>query len=241
MFSLSRKAVTWIVGVTVFSVLISAGITYLWYELDSNITRFDTLAVAIAIPMICAPISTYLGMKSRQKIERLAQENERIANTDALTALANRRAFFRHVSIRYENRSGSTHPVAFIVCDIDNFKTFNDQFGHATGDAVLVHVANLIQSVLPERAFVARIGGEEFAIRYDCRAEDAYPDQIASALVKTISDTPLLLDNTTHRVTLSVGIYVATNHTSPETALSRADKAMYEAKSKGRNQFFRAA
>ena len=241
MFSLSRKAVTWVVGVTVFSVLISAGITFLWYELDSNVTRFDVLAVAITIPMICAPISTYLGMKSREKIERLAQENERIANTDALTSLANRRAFFHHISLCYENRSSSTHPVAFIICDVDNFKVFNDQYGHATGDAVLIHVAKLIQSTLPERAFLARIGGEEFAIRCDCRVEDANLDQIASSLVKTVSETPFLLGDSTHTVTISVGVFIGTNHSPPETALSFADKAMYEAKSKGRNQFFRAA
>jgi diguanylate cyclase (GGDEF)-like protein len=180
-------------------------------------------------------------MKSREKIEQLARENERLANTDALTGLANRRAFFHHLATQFEERVAAEHPVTFIICDVDNFKLFNDSFGHATGDAVLSHVAVVIEQVLPRRAFTARIGGEEFAIRYDSRCEDSDPDDVAQRLVKAVADTPLILNGAEHRITLSVGAFVGSNHTSPEQALSSADQAMYAAKSNGRNQFVRAA
>jgi len=241
MFDLSTKALTWIVGVTAFSALISAAITFAWYELDSDVTRIDVIRVALFIPMICAPLCTYLGIRSREKIERLAIENERLANTDALTGLANRRAFFDHLAKRYEERSEAEHPITYIVCDVDNFKRFNDAFGHAIGDAVLVHIAALIEQVLPQRAFVARIGGEEFAIRYDSRARDAEIIADVDRMVDTIATTPLMLNGSAHNVTVSIGIFVGTNHTLPERALASADKAMYQAKSNGRNQFVRAA
>lgn len=238
---LSKTALFWIIGVTLFSTLLSAGITQLWYALDTDVTRFDVLSVAILIPMICAPICTFFGMKSRQKIEALAAENERLANTDALTGLPNRRAFFSHIHAQHTAPQDTPHPVTYIVCDIDRFKHFNDRFGHATGDAVLVHVAALISKALPRRAFVARIGGEEFAIRFDSRTGEADVDQIADHLVDSIAGQPLLLNGTIHTVTLSVGVFVSDTVAPPDRALSKADKAMYAAKSNGRNQFVRAA
>lgn len=241
MFGLSKTAFLWIIGVTMFSTLLSAGITQLWYQLDSQVTHLDVLSVAILIPMICAPVCTFLGMKSRQKIEALAAENERLAHTDVLTGLPNRRAFFSHIEDQHAIGQNRPHPVTFIVCDIDRFKHFNDRFGHATGDAVLVHVARLIGEALPARAFVARIGGEEFAIRFDSRNDETDVDQIADHLVDSIAGQPLLLNGAVHNVTLSVGVCVSDTATPPDRALFKADQAMYAAKSNGRNQFVRAA
>ena len=241
MFGLTKRSVFWIIGVTLFSTLVSAGITQLWYAVDSNVTRTDVLMVAIMIPMICAPICTYLGMKSRQKIVQLAQENERIANTDALTGLANRRAFFNHIEAAHTTDSVAPHAVTYLVCDVDNFKHFNDRHGHAVGDDVLVHVARLIKQAMPDRAYVARIGGEEFAIRIDCRADDCDANWLADRVVDGVSSEPLLRDGALLHVTLSVGVYVGTNQTAPARALFAADKAMYEAKANGRNQFVLAA
>ena len=148
-------------GITLLSVCLSVGLTALWYELDTKVTREDILLVAILIPMICAPLCTYIGMKSRLKMEALALENARIANTDALTGLSNRRAFFDRVKSLSQAPDEPPGPVTYFVCDIDHFKHFNDQHGHATGDAVLSHVAKLIREALPQRALIARIGGEE--------------------------------------------------------------------------------
>ena len=241
MRGLTKRSMIWIVAVTLFSTVVSAGITQLWYVIDSDVTRMDVLAVAIVIPMICAPICTYFGMKSRQKIIQLAKENERIANTDALTGLANRRAFFNHIKTAHAPDSHASHAVTYLVCDVDNFKHFNDRHGHAAGDDVLVHVARLIQDVMPDRAFIARIGGEEFAIRLDCRTDDCDANWLADRLVDGVASQPLIREGALLNVTLSVGVYIATHEDAPERALSAADKAMYEAKSNGRNQFVLAA
>lgn len=228
-------------GITLLSVCLSAGFTILWYEIDANVTREDIVFVAMVIPMICAPLCTYIGMKSRLKMEALALENERIANTDALTGLSNRRAFFNHIEALHESPQEPAGPVTYFICDVDHFKHFNDQHGHATGDAVLAHVAALIREALPARAYIARIGGEEFAIRLNNRMDKADANVLADRLVDRISSQPLLLDGQSHSVTLSIGLFVGDQHTPPAHALKAADQAMYEAKANGRNQYVRAA
>ena len=228
-------------GITLLSVCLSAGFTTLWYEIDSNVTRQDILLVAILIPMICAPLCTYLGMKSRLKVEALAIENARIANTDALTGLLNRRAFFQEIQTLFETPQKPAGPVTYFVCDIDHFKQFNDQHGHATGDAVLAHVAKLIREALPQRALIARIGGEEFAIRLNNRAGMSDANFFANRLIDKVASEPLMLEGQRHTVTLSVGVFVGDQYTSPTQALKAADHAMYDAKADGRNRYVRAA
>ncbi|MEO0452049.1 MAG: GGDEF domain-containing protein [Pseudomonadota bacterium] len=229
------------IGLTLISVTLSAGFMLLWYELDSNVTREDILTVAVLIPMICAPLCTYIGMKSRLKMDALALENKRMAETDPLTGLANRRAFFDHLAAEHVASETEHHPVAHIVCDVDNFKHFNDQHGHATGDAVLVHVAQLIHDALPQRAFVARIGGEEFAAHLNCRADEDEADLLAEHLVDHVANHPLALNGARLPVTISVGVFVGNNHLPPARALKAADEAMYAAKANGRNQYVLAA
>lgn len=228
-------------GITLLSVCLSAGFTALWYEIDTKVTREDILLVAILVPMICAPLCTYIGMKSRLKMEALALENARIANTDALTGLSNRRAFFDRVQSLSQAQDEPPGPVTYFVCDIDHFKHFNDQHGHATGDAVLSHVAKLIREALPQRALIARIGGEEFAIRLNHRMGQCDANDFADRLIDRVARQPLLLDGHRHSVTLSVGVFVGDQHTPPARALKAADDAMYAAKANGRNQFVRAA
>lgn len=228
-------------GITLLSVCLSAGFTSLWYEIDSNVTREDIFFVAILIPMICAPLCTYIGMKSRLKMEALALENERIANTDALTGLSNRRAFFEKIQSLFETQQEPTGPVTYFVCDIDHFKHFNDHHGHATGDAVLAHVAGRIRQALPGRALIARIGGEEFAIRLNNRTGTSDATVFADRLVDRVASEPLILDGQSLTVTLSVGVFVGDHQTPPMQALKAADEAMYAAKANGRNQYVRAA
>ena len=228
-------------GITLLSVCLSAGLTSLWYEIDANVTRQDILLVAILIPMICAPLCTYIGMKSRLKMEALALENARIANTDALTGLSNRRAFFDEIQTLSQTSQETPGPVTYFVCDIDHFKHFNDQHGHATGDAVLSHVARLIRGALPQRALIARIGGEEFAIRLNHRKGQSDANVFADRLIYRVASEPLILDGHCHTVTLSVGVFVGDQYTPAVQALKAADQAMYAAKANGRNRYVRAA
>ena len=199
-------------GSTLLSVCLSAGITSLWYEMDSNVTRGDILFVAILIPMICAPLCTYFGMKSRLKMEALALENERIANTDALTGLSNRRAFFDKIQALFETPQEPAGRVTYFVCDIDHFKPFNAQHGHASGDAVLNN-----------------------------RTDRSDASIFADRLVDRVAREPLIVDGHRLAVTLSVGVFVGDELTPPVQALKAADEAMYAAKANGRNQYVWAA
>lgn len=99
----------------------------------------------------------------RDKTERLGQtleELERLANTDSLTGLANRAALDR----AYENTPDADSPVAFVQIDLDRFKPINDVFGHAAGDHVLRLVADTLRELVDKGDFIARIGGDEFAV-----------------------------------------------------------------------------
>ena len=237
---LTRYAVLLSLAVTVFSVFVSVAFTSLWFELDTDVTRTDVLTVATVIPLFCGPICTLYGVRGRQRIQELASENERLAYTDMLTGLPNRRAFFTQIATPVMTAPGALQSVAFIVCDIDNFKAFNDEYGHNVGDQVLVHIANLIKTALPESATVARLGGEEFVVFCsDTAAVDV--DAVAANLVETVAATPLSFEGHLFNVTMSVGVSVSMASGDPARAIRDADRAMYEAKSKGRNQFVRAA
>lgn len=237
---LTRHTVLRTLCITIPCVLASAMITMLWFELNGGISRLDALIVSTLIPLISAPVCTLIGVRARQKIQEMAGENERLANTDVLTGLANRRAFFTQIAKPHLGPVTETDTVAFILCDIDSFKAFNDQHGHETGDHVLKHVAGLIQSTLPSNAGVARLGGEEFVV-YVKQADRMDIDGLAAKLISTVAATPLKHDGQYHAVTMSVGLHVTTSDADPDRALRNADRAMYSAKANGRNQFVRAA
>lgn len=237
---LTRYAILLSLGITGFSVLVSVSITLLWFGVDSDVSRSDVLFVATLIPLICGPVCTLYGVRGRQRIQELASENERLANTDMLTGLANRRAFFTQIAKPDPRAGASTGKVAYILCDIDSFKTFNDRHGHEAGDEALKHVANVLKSALPENAYLARLGGEEFVV-YVSKAHQLDVDALAARLISTVADTPLAYDGKEFNVTMSVGLHVTTTDADPDHALRNADRAMYAAKANGRNQFVRAA
>ncbi|MDZ7600592.1 MAG: DUF1883 domain-containing protein [Hoeflea sp.] len=162
---------------------------------------------------------------------------KQIANTDMLTGLANRRAFDARMGDIYRDpqRRAAT---ALILADVDNFKTFNDTFGHAIGDTVLRTVAETIRATLPHNAFPARTGGEEFAII----VEDVRPEQaieIAEAARRAIEAT-LFLDTPTGtdcgKVTISLGLCMADQARTAADLYHGADLALYASKKAGRNR-----
>ena len=237
---LTRHAVLLTLGITLSCVVASGSVTMLWYELNGGISRLDTLIVSTMIPFTLGPICTLIGVRGRQKIQEMALENERLANTDALTGLANRRAFFTQIATPPRDQDGGAETVAFILCDIDSFKSFNDLHGHDVGDHVLKHVAHLIQSSLPSNAAIARLGGEEFVVRV-ADADRLDLDSLAATLIAKVAETPLRYENKRFKVTMSVGLHITTADADPDRALRHADRAMYSAKANGRNQFVRAA
>lgn len=165
----------------------------------------------------------------------------RMASIDPLTGLHNRRFALQRMSEIAEAAVATRRPFAVMVLDLDRFKQVNDRFGHAAGDAVLQSAADRIRAALRDGDLVARIGGEEFVVaRPDCDLDDARG--LAERLRCKIGGRPFRLPNGGGMldVTLSIGVAMGGLPDRPGTAaalaMERADKALFAAKTEGRNQ-----
>jgi diguanylate cyclase (GGDEF)-like protein len=157
---------------------------------------------------------------------------ERQAQTDALTGLANRRGFGEALA-RAAAGHGEPMPVALLVIDIDHFKRVNDHHGHATGDAILRHVAAHVARVAGSGAIVARYGGEEFVValrNHDLMRAGTIGERIRVSMDVTFDTEPALPG-----VTVSIGVAAGFSD-EIETILADADCALYRAKNEGRNK-----
>ena len=165
---------------------------------------------------------------------------------DPLTGLYNRRYAMPYLKRLIERSAGNRTPFAVIIGDMDYFKRINDQYGHASGDAVLVEAAKRLRHAVRGTDVVARIGGEEFLIAMPATCVNAAHD-IAARICTTISGTPFAIPGAPKPVsaTISLGLALGqdnaqTNARAPERVdalLDRADKALYGAKLQGRNRF----
>ncbi len=184
-------------------------------------------------------LATHEDVTERRRAEA---EIVHLARHDPLTGLANRAEFNARLdgACRRLKRSGGT--VTVMMVDLDKFKSVNDTFGHPAGDQLLVEVGRRLRSTVRETDLVARLGGDEFAVIQEGGA-DPHEGAIALALriISAIS-MPFDLNGNAASLGISIGIVLAPEHeTDPEGLLKRADLALYDAKSNGRNdyRFFR--
>jgi diguanylate cyclase (GGDEF)-like protein len=178
-------------------------------------------------------------------LERLAAERddlktkleaaEQLADRDALAPALNRRAFLRELHRTMSEVERYKTPAAVLYVDLDGFKALNDEYGHAAGDAVLRHVALLLSDSVRESDVVGRLGGDEFGIILNrAAAEEARAK--AQTLHDKINSSAILHAGVAHRVRASVGVHPIAMVEDPETALARADEAMYADKHARRAQ-----
>jgi diguanylate cyclase (GGDEF)-like protein len=132
---------------------------------------------------------------------QLQQELDGLARRDALTGLANRRAFLE-VAHEWTSRG---EPVAVAVADLDRFKAANDSFGHHTGDAILKEVSARMTGLAPSAICIARLGGDEFALLFDGRMAEARIAAELAAVRKSVA-MPNIAGNTPVTVSLSMGL-----------------------------------
>jgi len=172
-----------------------------------------------------------------QQVRLELDEYKRIANTDSLTRLANRRAFDDKLASMYDTTMGLQFS-ALVLLDVDNFKRINDTFGHPVGDKILASVASVIRSNIRKDGFVARSGGEEFAIILESSSQEevqAACERIRTALEKTpFRNSKSGIDY--GQVTMSIGYSLASQAQNPGELYARADTALYYAKETGRNR-----
>jgi diguanylate cyclase (GGDEF)-like protein len=161
---------------------------------------------------------------------------QRIAVTDVLTGIYNRRGLFEAGQREIKRAYRFERPLAAIMLDIDHFKQINDAYSHAIGDQVLQSLAKLCRANLREIDILGRYGGEEFAILLpEANCVDA--NQVAERLCQLIARTPILTEVGPIHITVSMGV-TCTECEATDLAilLDRADTAMYTAKRAGRNR-----
>lgn len=159
---------------------------------------------------------------------------QREAQVDQLTGLKNRRGFYEYYAERIENTE-STKPVGVVICDIDYFKLVNDTYGHNAGDAVLIHVADILQSSLDSGDEVVRWGGEEFVFlleNKDLEDTAAFAERVRKQIEASTCDYAELQIN----VTMSFGVEELNRERTSDENIKRADDKLYIAKESGRNR-----
>lgn len=155
-----------------------------------------------------------------------------LAQTDPLTKLANRRTFDERLAQETERAHRHTRALSVVLVDVDHFKVINDRFGHATGDKVLVHLADNLRAVMRSGDQLARIGGDELAmILPDCRSPKA-----ALVIRRMLAEVEGKSMAQRHGVTLSAGVAGLAAELTADDLLRCADQALYRAKDGGRNQ-----
>ena len=165
----------------------------------------------------------------------IQEELERLATTDTLTGLLNRRSIFETANKEIRRAIRYQYPFTIIMLDIDHFKRVNDTYGHATGDKVIQLFAEVCLSCLREEDALGRVGGEEFVavlVASTIEGGQVVAERMREAWEATEVQVPGGMDKFT--VSIGVSELVATNETF-DVVLERADKALYVSKSGGRN------
>lgn len=179
-------------------------------------------------------VGTHTDISASKKMEVMLTT---LATTDALTGLDNRRSFLEKLErevVRVKRYPETLSSV--LMLDIDFFKRVNDTYGHAAGDAVLKHVAHILQEGLRETDTVGRVGGEEFSMLLP-ETGWVNAEQSAQRLCAQLRNRPVVFDGHTICVTMSIGLsMIAVSDANADHVLHRADVALYSAKNAGRDR-----
>jgi len=212
----------------------------------------DYITKPYQIEELLARVRTHLALRDLTK--ELAEKNqelqreisksreyeqilEKMAHTDYLTKVLNRRYFFELARKEIERSQQKNLSLAMIILDIDHFKNVNDTHGHLIGDKILVNLANLCQSKIREGDIFARYGGEEFVILMPNATRDA-AQKTAERIRQVVFQSFMVTGRVNILITISLGVvcWDGFGEISLEGLLDKADQALYKAKQAGRNQ-----
>jgi diguanylate cyclase (GGDEF)-like protein len=169
--------------------------------------------------------------RSHAALEAANAKLAALSLTDALTCIPNRRAFMGRLAEEEARARRTGDPLALLIADIDHFKVFNDSFGHPAGDEALYAVAQMLSSSARPYDFVARHGGEEFAVilpRTNLEAAFGVAERLRHAVAETACAHG--------RLTISIGVAGLAGGFDARELIRVADRALYEAKARGRNR-----
>lgn len=174
---------------------------------------------------------------SNAQLKLAYQKIKKISRTDPLTGLANRRFFDEILTIEWARAEREKHPLSLLFIDVDNFKIINDEFGHPEGDKYLKKLALLMQAQMRRPGdFIARIGGDEFAVILSNT-----PISKAKMVAENIKNAVSLYNEKNHpkkNLGLSLGLSSNAQHISTRALIGAADRYLYEAKNRGKNQVY---
>jgi diguanylate cyclase (GGDEF)-like protein len=240
-----RYAARRVVVAVCLSVALSLVLTLLQFgtDPDASVRAGSVISSSLCMGVIVAALLTggfsYRSAMLMQELTLARAELLRISRTDQLTGLLNRRGFDEAATLALAKARNENLPAAILMCDIDRFKSINDQFGHEFGDKVLIQISDVLRSFARETdILIARHGGEEFAalvIGADTEQAMTYAEALRHACATEVSS-----EGASTRVTVSIGLASSHDATNLSKIMRLADQALYSAKHRGRNRVVRA-
>jgi diguanylate cyclase (GGDEF)-like protein len=205
-------------------------------ELSNYSDEFESIVSAFHEMNYKLSETTFSLGQMKKIVDDRTHDLEHLSNTDPLTKIANRRALFERGSLEFSRQHRTRKNLTLILLDCDFFKSINDEYGHQIGDEVLKHICKICNQEIRDIDFLARYGGEEFIIILpDCDLNGGF--ETAKRIQRSLAKEPLNIGNKEIKVTLSIGLSMLNGkHDNFEQLINDADKAMYLAKSNGRNR-----
>jgi diguanylate cyclase (GGDEF)-like protein len=211
--------------ITTDSHFMAQNCTFLPVEVEGNVERICILIEDVTD--VCH-YQTQLG----KTLQELALSNR----IDGLTQTFNRKHWEECLAKEFARARRYKHDLALIMLDLDNFKLLNESFGHQGGDTALISTAKAVSDLLRLGDLFGRYGGEEFAIILP-NTDLSGAEEVAERIRKTIEENVISFQNRAIKVTASIGVAIIEQHDERyEDLISNADKALYQAKSAGRNR-----
>ena len=203
---------------------------------ETDTYKMVIVAATLATIGFLVGITYFLTWRLVLKLDTAQQHLKKLASTDELTGLRNRRRIMKRLDEEYQRAFRLGEPLCLIMLDLDHFKRINDTYGHPFGDRVLKCVAELMEKALRRYDILGRIGGEEFLIvAPGTTQEEAVV--LAERLRNVVEKEKMTCGDKDVKITVSCGVaFLGKGDESAETLLKRADAALYIAKQEGRNR-----
>ena len=166
-------------------------------------------------------------------LERQRIEHER--DFDVLTGLYNRQTFNQFVDDYLKDKKSVSDYCAYMIVDLDNFKSINDSLGHSTGDEVIQKVATLLESICFNSGYVGRFGGDEFVIFLYAQESYAEIENKAREIIRRIEGIKM---DSIHDITASIGITFVTDEKHHRILFDKSDQALYVSKKSGKCRYY---
>lgn len=207
------------------------------FDQSQHQLHFQILFITLLAILLASLLSSSLAKKLADPLSALYRDLSHRANYDYLTGITNRHAALAEINTAIQRLSRTGQPYCVGLCDIDNFKQINDQYGHSVGDHVLKQFSQRLYAALRASDTLGRFGGEEFLIGMEVSAEAAV--EAFDRLRQIIAEMPITNQGTVIHITMSCGVCIVDNPAaviSTENIVEKADTALYKAKRNGKNR-----